>query len=1334
MPSLSNIHCFVELPGLKQRLKEFGTSYGDGIVETFVAVPAEPQNFMIHLKSSSFIASGLAVFVYIDGKYQCNRNRVDLVAPSSAGQKLDKHSLVDFRLRKKEERQAGGGLIAREWTFEKLNIVSADKASPLPNDVLKSIGCIEVIILRCTGDSEDQQGFSTARPSNSLGLGFGFDGPNDEPDRFFGMNSRPVTYEDYLEEDKLGEERYHAQRRREGYDDRHEHHSYAPSRRGSRNAAPPPPYAERNIPDRSRRRSEGASRTRQYTSRNDDTHHDNRRSQSQSHHHNQARTTRPSQSQPPRSAYAYDSRPVRPEAKRESYEELFHNRTADRIPSDESLDVDEVLARVRRNVYVHGQQDPNQNLHVEAEAGRRGHRKRGFEGLRNIPGYYPQSASPPSITVSSYSDIKNAPDALPTKQAPGFDFNKPENLPKPRPSPLSLQHDSPRYAPFDSNAVCSVSNREPWGSPDIQIKGPGSYVGGQLFPTGPFAPFFDARALYFPDNNANKSQKDISDWGSMEYGNYWNSGRNARQKVVRPPLPPVPAIFRNNPDGSANLKHEEWAWGNTSVWPTGAGHARSNNNRSSPGSNPWPDAAAEGADKNDEADTRPFQTGADETEEPDPPNPWFGKEMVRSWISPFFIPLTYFWGKSATKASSASKASSKTAKQVSEKDAKLSNRDENASKTTPKPASKKDGPDNVWGVPNDETGAVPDASDGGKWNIDQKNLNDKTMEESDPWGIKDVDDKKDEEVDDDLWGLKNTDANKESAVEDDPWGLKDTDANNETEFEADPWGIGDADKKKLSERGKDSNKDQNNGFGAAWGNTASMKDDKPNSESEKKPEAEDQNTGIVGNRSSGNADNNGANNIWGGQDSGAAAGEAQGQESAESNDFGAIWGDPAVDDKKEEKRPADKIESEKKDDNGKEKGDTARNNNDSGGVWDTIAAENNNVPIDSQTPWGADPFGNDGDKNAGTGVEAAGGWDNADKQNNSGFDAGPSWNTAGDQSDNKNDKAIAGTLGDGKSNKIPSQKQDKSSERKPHAPEANKSPQNRASEMRRPNQPVRLEPQPHWRFPPPPAKKHFSSGASIASEALLAIPEEKAKEKNIDHQVKEGKGYEYYHEIKRPIYLDAFEKPYAVFRFNYRSQAKLREMFGDEVPAEEPKKSGTPASIHRRLESMSKDEVIREYMKSLNSGEAKHDGGVNIDKWRTSIPSRVPSPKGSTLKGSAKGSKDDANKGSKKPENEPGNVWNSGEQGAFSGDNNDPWGTGGAAKAASNKKSESQKPESRKSTQKAASNKIATVKAASAAPAWGGDDTQAWNGGDGGGAWNADAGGSGEAAGPDISW
>lgn len=155
MPTLKDLNCSIELGGSNKKLREYGASYADGVVEAFVAIPPTPKNFTVHLISTGYIAPGLAMFVYIDGVYQCNRNRQGLVIPDDVNS--CNNACVDFRVRQKEERQADGKFMGREWNFEKLNVVSADEAPDASPDILLNIGTIEVVVLRCNGRLVDDK-------------------------------------------------------------------------------------------------------------------------------------------------------------------------------------------------------------------------------------------------------------------------------------------------------------------------------------------------------------------------------------------------------------------------------------------------------------------------------------------------------------------------------------------------------------------------------------------------------------------------------------------------------------------------------------------------------------------------------------------------------------------------------------------------------------------------------------------------------------------------------------------------------------------------------------------------------------------------------------------------------------------------------------------------------------------------------------------------------------------------------------------------------------------------------------------------------------------------
>lgn len=119
MPTLKQINCSIELGPGNTKLKEYGARYSDGHVETFVAVPDTDIPFSLHLTSEGYIAPGLAFFVFMDGEYQCNRNRVGLKLPGNVVRPQDYEA--EFRVRQKEEKTSFGTFVVRDWTFAKLD-------------------------------------------------------------------------------------------------------------------------------------------------------------------------------------------------------------------------------------------------------------------------------------------------------------------------------------------------------------------------------------------------------------------------------------------------------------------------------------------------------------------------------------------------------------------------------------------------------------------------------------------------------------------------------------------------------------------------------------------------------------------------------------------------------------------------------------------------------------------------------------------------------------------------------------------------------------------------------------------------------------------------------------------------------------------------------------------------------------------------------------------------------------------------------------------------------------------------------------------------------------
>ena len=119
MPELKQIEVSLELGTSNTKLKEYGARYSDGHVETFVAVPETDMPFSIHITTKHYIAPGIAFFVFMDGEYQCNRNRIGLRLPADG---VDPNEYeTEFRMRQKEEKNSAGTFVAREWSFAKLN-------------------------------------------------------------------------------------------------------------------------------------------------------------------------------------------------------------------------------------------------------------------------------------------------------------------------------------------------------------------------------------------------------------------------------------------------------------------------------------------------------------------------------------------------------------------------------------------------------------------------------------------------------------------------------------------------------------------------------------------------------------------------------------------------------------------------------------------------------------------------------------------------------------------------------------------------------------------------------------------------------------------------------------------------------------------------------------------------------------------------------------------------------------------------------------------------------------------------------------------------------------
>jgi len=114
---LNNIECVVETVGPGLKLHEHGTAYGDGLVCCYIAAPERPIRFQIRIKSDAFIASGLAAFVHIDGKYQSNKFMPHL-GSSKAYDKLD---LVFRGKEVLNKTHTQTNFSRKAWTFDDLD-------------------------------------------------------------------------------------------------------------------------------------------------------------------------------------------------------------------------------------------------------------------------------------------------------------------------------------------------------------------------------------------------------------------------------------------------------------------------------------------------------------------------------------------------------------------------------------------------------------------------------------------------------------------------------------------------------------------------------------------------------------------------------------------------------------------------------------------------------------------------------------------------------------------------------------------------------------------------------------------------------------------------------------------------------------------------------------------------------------------------------------------------------------------------------------------------------------------------------------------------------------
>ena len=143
------------------------------------------------------------------------------------------------------------------------------------------------------------------------------------------------------------------------------------------------------------------------------------------------------------------------------------------------------------------------------------------------------------------------------------------------------------------------------------------------------------------------------------------------------------------------------------------------------------------------------------------------------------------------------------------------------------------------------------------------------------------------------------------------------------------------------------------------------------------------------------------------------------------------------------------------------------------------------------------------------------------------------------------------------------------------------------------------------------------------AEPRLTISKSTSSKNGIEHAVRAGKATEYGHVVGRPEYLDRLEKPYAVFRFKYRSEGVLKGLGvlgeGDMKYFEQEKKDkqeadklkGIPQEelIEKMLALERKLEVIDNGEGTTGDGKERKHSKKSIDKEKQKSKQRRSSEK-----------------------------------------------------------------------------------------------------------------------------
>ncbi|KAF2278213.1 uncharacterized protein EI97DRAFT_248285 [Westerdykella ornata] len=1259
MPSLKDIICSIELPQPKRTLREFGTAYSDGVVETFVAVPSESSKFAIRLTSSTYIADGLAMFVYIDGVYQCNRNRLDMK------ERVGKGKPVELVVRQKEEKQKDGRIIARDWAFGKLNVVAADQAPQQcsPN-VLDNIGCIEVIVLRCKGVRIPKNGEFT----------MGFDGGYDSPDDYFDVDGRPQSW---------------------AFDDRSVFPTHEINRVQTRahvfKGNGQPLSASRSLPPLSRRSysPSAAPRVGGHISI-------------------------------PEGAFQYGSGPVPRQSRAESDAGLF----ADRAP---------------RNITGHDIVNPEWLKQIKEEAYQRGLREAELKRRRGESERHIHGAKQSSESVLN----AHSPGAWPP---PLYEHGK---VP-----PVNTD-------PGHSGSLQAGAPRNPWGPTD----GGSWEKAHQGWPENE-----GTSGWHWPKPEGNESDSwATSGWETDSISAeavdngfrkqpvastaYRGDASHRRSSLGRAPTVQTVAESAprpNGPDDSWDTATSVWSTASTIISPRehmSRGQASRPQRKMTSPSDSWTSPPSQIPVKPpSKAATIRQPSRRDKNPSPQlPPVPvplnFYGKPSGPSQSPPppyHVLPVHLF--HTCSKASvvnselpSGTQTSNKSAWPWATLATNGTHADDTSVSKQKKPPSRAS---SVWSTNDVSADNKADHSKGwdtcsvrmpGSWDEgdNPKTKSNKGDGWSNDWHPKGAGDTKGG----DGWeqggqeSIKNASA--EKSGEDSGW----KDGKNGPDWEAS------GNNPAWDTENKDSQK-QDVGFGPSWGTTGP-------------------NAGIDDT----NKKADGGDGTWTNTNNNA---EAPAWDQTGDADKLPKWDNDKNNQNEEAAKASEKAWNAEGNNNQNEaSGDVGWDNAGWGKTPGAWPSADNIAPNQGDNTAGWDNTGNNDDaqKKDTPGDVAGGGWENNNEERNDTVQ--PTWendNSAMPTQDNR--PADQGWTNAADAWNIPQEKQDAASV-KHSTSSARKS---RLRQYRRP--PSRIGAKPHWIFPPPPPSTSMhklypipedqestafsapiAKGFVLPPEPLPPIPEDKAKKKGLSHQVQPGEGMRYTHAVGRPKYLDGFEKPYAVFRFKYRSREELKRLFGDEVPDEEDgfvvsggdggeigKESEREKEDKERLKVMSEEEKVDEILrlkkmleaKKVADGEKKEEGGEANDFTKEWVKDQMERSRKSSQKAASK--KSASNKGGEA-------IWGGGWGGEAAGSKkavsqNGDWNRNDTSKKSESKKG-SQKAESKKGEETGGWGEAAWGTVNVGETTWDKDGADAGGGGGGGGGGDWKAADAGE---PNGNW